>query len=72
MAAELIRVDAAINLLLASVGHTAEYQQLPSEKLSVYIRAKNAELQAENLDLGDAMQVIGAVANLVKMFNGVV
>lgn len=72
MSAELIRIDAIAALLLASVGKSADPGSTPSEKLNAYVAAKRAEMKAESLDLGDAMEVIGAVANLVKMFNGVI
>lgn len=69
---ELLKVDAIADALLASVGRDGERYSTPSQKLKLYISLKTAELRAENLDMGDAMEVIGAVANVIKMFNGVV
>lgn len=71
-AAELLRVDAIANILLASVGRNGERYSSPSQKLELYVALKTAELRADNLDMGDAMEVIGAVANVIKMFNGVI
>lgn len=68
MAAELIRVDAIANVLLASVNRVPDWKATPSEKLNLYVDQKTQDLRGENLDLGDAMEVIGAVASLIKMF----
>ncbi len=69
MAAELIRVQAQVAMLLGSVGAHPGHKELPSEALARYVKLRSIQMKEEEFSLSQVMEITTAAAKMFNMFS---